>query len=183
MIERIREATADERLAAEVAKRLEERLAQDRKTLKTERHELPKLIARLSAEGRRLVETIVQVTSPARRLLQDRIQELGEELGRREKRLAEVERELAFLDKAEIDAQWVARALADFDGVWGVLTAHNRGRLVRALVKEVLVDEPGGTITVTLLVPWEEEDNGAKGDLPQQEDRPKHESESPEATV
>lgn len=169
VIERIREATLDGRLVSDVAKRLQARMEKDRGSLETERRDLPKLIATLSAEGRRLVETIGQVTGAARRLLEDRIQEVGEELGRRERRLAEVERELALLDQAKIDADWVTRILSDFDKVWDVLTAENRQRLVRALVKEVVVDEPGGNVTATLVDLWDVSDGGPENETGESE--------------
>ncbi len=42
---------------------------------------------------------------------------------------------------------WVARCLADFAGVWDVLTPENRGRLLRAVVQRVEVDEPANQVS------------------------------------
>jgi hypothetical protein len=45
---------------------------------------------------------------------------------------------------------WVAGCLADFDAVWDVLTPENRGRLLRAIVQRVEVNEPGNQVAVVL---------------------------------
>ena len=40
--------------------------------------------------------------------------------------------------------------VADFDAVWDVLTPENRGRLLRAIVQRVEVNEPENQVTVIL---------------------------------
>ena len=45
----------------------------------------------------------------------------------------------------------MVKALGDFDTVWDVLTIDNRGRLVRALVRRVEVDEANGCVTAVLV--------------------------------
>ena len=150
VVERIREATASGELAAEVEQQLQDRIEVRRARLLTERRDLPPKIAKLSAEGRRLVEKIGEATDAASGLLDQRIEEVGTDLGRFEARLTEVERDLAMLDQVEIEGRWVARALANFDDVWDVLTIENRARLVRALVRRVEVDETSGEVTAVL---------------------------------
>ncbi len=148
VIERLRDVTADGSLAADIAAGVKERVAARRKDILTERQKLPPEIASLSAEGKRLVETIAGVNGAARRLVDERLQEIGEQLGRCEARLAAAEREIANLDAIEVEATWVARCLADFDAVWDVLTPENRGRLLRAVVQRVEVDEPANQVSV-----------------------------------
>ena len=46
---------------------------------------------------------------------------------------------------------WVARCLADFDSIWDVLTPQNRGRLVRAVVEAVEVDESANRVKIFIL--------------------------------
>ena len=150
VVDRIREATADGALAADVERQLRARVESRRGRLSTERRDLPTQIAKLSAEGRRLVEKIGEATGAASGLLDQRIAEVGGELGHCEARLAEVERNLAALDQLEIEGKWVAQALAEFDSVWDVLTSENRARLVRALVRRVEVDETTGDATAIL---------------------------------
>jgi hypothetical protein len=48
------------------------------------------------------------------------------------------------------DTTWAGRSLADLGSVWDVLTPQNRGRLMRALVEEVDVDEPSNKVRVCL---------------------------------
>ena len=150
IVERIREATIGGTLAAEVEERLRARIECDRSALKTERRDLPARIAKLSAEGRRLVEKIGEATGAASGLIGQRIEEVGAELGHCQALLAEVEHRMAALDQAEIEAGHVVQALANFDDVWGLLTTANRGRLVRALVRSVEIDEPTGAVTAVL---------------------------------
>jgi DNA invertase Pin-like site-specific DNA recombinase len=148
VIEQFRETTVDGALAGEVAEAVKVRVAARRGDVLTERQRLPAEIASLSDEGKRLVETIATVNGGARRLLDERLAEVGEQLAHCEARLAAAERELANLDDIEIDAAWVARCLTDFDSVWDVLTPENRGRLLRAVVQRVEVDEPANKVSV-----------------------------------
>jgi hypothetical protein len=124
------------------------RVAARRSAIVTERQKLPPEIASLSAEARRLVDSMSGVTGTARRLVDERLQEVGEQLARCEGQLAAAERELANLDALEVEVGWVAGCLADFDAVWDVLTPENRGRLLRAVVQRVEVDEPANKVSV-----------------------------------
>ena len=150
MVKRIREAATGGGLAADVERRLQARIKSRRDEILTERRNLSAQIAKLSAEGRRLVEKIGEANGAAASLLDQRIAEVGDQLGRAEHRLAEVERAIEALDHAEVETKWVLQALADFDAVWDVLTAENRARLVRALVRRDEVDEPSGAVTAVL---------------------------------
>lgn len=58
VVDRLREATADGMLAAEVAAGVKERVTARRKGILTERQKLPPEIASVSAEARRLVDTM-----------------------------------------------------------------------------------------------------------------------------
>ena len=176
VVERIREATADGALAADVEKRLKVRIRSRRADLKTERRDLPAQIAKLSAEGRLLVEKVGEAKGAAASLLDQRVQDVGSELARCEARMAEVERALTALDGVEIDGKWVVQALKDFDAVWDVLTVENRARLVHALVHLVEVDEPTGRVMAVLAdlgLDVESDDGGGQGSGPQNRRRTK----------
>jgi hypothetical protein len=56
-------------------------------------------------------------------------------------------------DQKKTDTTWAGRCLADLDSAWDVLTPQNRGRLVRALVEKVDVDEPSNRVRVCLTGP------------------------------
>ena len=130
---------------------MKERLKGRRTDLLTERKKLPSQIAALSAEGKRLLDAMADVDGVARRLAEERLQGLGNELGRCEARLATVEREFAAIEKTELDASWVARCLNDFTAIWDVLTPENRGRLLRAVVQRVEVDESANQVKVLMV--------------------------------
>ena len=151
VVERIREAAIDVSLTSGITGELKGLFEGRRKRLQTERRDLPAQIASLSAEGRNLVETLGTVNGVARRLLEERIEKLGEQLGRCETRLYAVQRSLDELRRTEIEASWVADALAHFDDVWDVLTVENQARLVGAVVKMVMVDDVKGTVSAELV--------------------------------
>jgi site-specific DNA recombinase len=150
VIARLREATADGALAAEIADTVRARVQARRQDLLTERQKLPPEIASLSAEVRRVVDAMTGMTGSARRLVEARLEGIGAQLNRCEARLAATERELGALDAIDIESSWVAECLADFDKIWDVLTPVNRGRLLRAVIQRVEVDEPANQVSVFL---------------------------------
>jgi DNA invertase Pin-like site-specific DNA recombinase len=150
VVQRIREVLAGENLVAAVVTAAQGRLQRERGPLDAERAELPTKIAALSTEGKRLIETASNVTGTGRRLLDAKLQEIGDQLGRLEARYVEVQRRLALLADTELETQWVARCLADFDQIWDTLSPENRTRMVRALVARVEVDEPNGDVRAFL---------------------------------
>ncbi len=173
VVERVHEATRDGGLAAEVRARVATRLAHDRAELKKEKAGLPRAIAAVSAEGQQLVSKATALSGTAARLLDDRLEEVGRELARLQDRLALVERRLAELEDLEAEAAWVAGTLDDFPALWKALTPANRYRLMHALVHDVVVDEPNGAITATLVdfgAPLET--SGPPADPPPQPARP-----------
>ena len=151
VLDRIREVAADATLVADLERRLKDRVETERATLESDRRSLPGHIARLSAEGRSLVGQMAEMDGAARRLIDERVQEIGADLGRQEARLAEVEQQLGVLAAAEVDADWVGATLRDFDPLWDAMTPDNRARLVRALVRRVVVNEPIGNVTIALV--------------------------------
>jgi site-specific DNA recombinase len=66
-------------------------------------------------------------------------------------RLREVAGDGVPTDTAGAKVSWAARCLADFDSIWDILTPQNRGRLVRAVVEAVEVDEPANRVKVYIL--------------------------------
>jgi site-specific DNA recombinase len=149
-VERLREATADGTLAADVTAAVRTRVAARRTDLVSERQKLPKQIAALSAEAKQALDALGAVTGTARRLVEGRVQDAGDQLARCEARLA-AERELAHLAEIEVESSWVADCLAEFHQIWDVLTPENRGRLVRAVIQRVEVDEPANQVQVFLV--------------------------------
>jgi DNA invertase Pin-like site-specific DNA recombinase/predicted nucleic acid-binding Zn-ribbon protein len=150
VIQRIQEELADGEIAAEVTRAVRERVAKQRTALQFERQGLPSKIAMVSTEGKRLVESASRITGTGRRLLDAKLQEVGDQLGHLEARLTEVQRRLVLLEDAEVEVEWVTSCLVGFTKIWDALSAENRGRLVRAIVTRVEVDEPNDDVRVYL---------------------------------
>jgi site-specific DNA recombinase len=150
VIDRLREAVTEGNLVQEVTAAVKEQVAARRKDLVMERKGLPGEIATLSSERKRLVETMADLTENARPPVEKGIHEAGEQLAGLEARLTEVEGESASLDSAEAEAGWLAQALEGFSSVWDILTPENRGRLLRAVVQRVEVDEPANRVRVVM---------------------------------
>jgi site-specific DNA recombinase len=148
VIERVREATADGELAADVARAVSRLVHTRRQEILVERQKLPPKIAALSDNLRRLVDTLTGLTGSARQHLDGRLHEVDAERARYEAQLVAADRDLASLDRNEVETTWVAACLADFDKVWDVLTLENRGRLVRAVIQRVEVDQPASQVRV-----------------------------------
>lgn len=146
VVDRLREATWDGTFAADVTEAVRARVAARRKDLATERRKLPSQIADLAAEVRRTLETTANITGPAQRVVEARLQDAGSQLARAETRLATVELELDTLEAIEIESSWVAAQLTEFRQIWDLLTPENRGRLLRAVIERVEVDEPAHQI-------------------------------------
>ena len=150
VVARIRDATADGNLADEVTRRMDRYFDQKRAALEEEQKTLPKQIAELSAEIKKLIDTIINVNESARRQIEARIDELGRAMGKHELRLVELERTLNGLDDLQSEGRWVSGALKTFDTVWDVMSPANRMRLIEAVVKKVIVNEPKNEVTVML---------------------------------
>lgn len=58
--------------------------------------------------------------------------------------------EIAMIEAEREEAGWVAQCLREYQRVWDVLTPENQGRLVRALVERVELDDSSGEVRVLL---------------------------------
>jgi site-specific DNA recombinase len=148
VVARLREVSVGEGVSAQVHARLAARLEEKHKALRAERAQLPKDMARRAGEAAKWVDSLPSLEGPARRLVEEKLTAAEEEAVGMRKRLAEVERALDFMEGEKLEAAWVTQALTDFDAVWDALTATNRGRLLRALVGRVVVNEVTGRVDV-----------------------------------
>ncbi|MFO7898305.1 MAG: recombinase family protein [Planctomycetota bacterium] len=78
-----------------------------------------------------------------------RLADLQDRIRVAERRKTEVEQGLRGLDRENVDADTVRRALADFDPVWEALPARDRVRLVHLLIERVGYDGEASTVAVT----------------------------------
>jgi site-specific DNA recombinase len=73
---------------------------------------------------------------------QDRIREA-------ERRITQIDDELAMLQDDLIDEREVAAALADFDALWECLVPREQARVIELLVERVAYDGEGGNVSIT----------------------------------
>ncbi|MCP4499032.1 MAG: hypothetical protein GY822_03575 [Deltaproteobacteria bacterium] len=150
VIDRLREATSDGSLAAEITEHLQERVETRRKGLLKEQRDIPREVATLKSEGKKLAESMADADGTARRLIEERLVEVEQTLAMLESRLVDTRRMLVEVDAQEVEGRWVTDTLAHFDKVWEALNVLNQARLVRAIVRQVLIDEENGTVEVLL---------------------------------
>jgi site-specific DNA recombinase len=66
-----------------------------------------------------------------------------------ERRLTQVENDLAVLDRELVDETEVAGALGDFDALWDCLAPREQSRVIDLLVEQVAFDCDGGNVALT----------------------------------
>jgi DNA invertase Pin-like site-specific DNA recombinase len=151
VFQRITEATADGTLAQRVADKLTARLAKDRKRLADVRAALAVQIAEAVVTTNKLMEDLSAFEGRARQVVEDKLRIEAAKLADAERRQRAAERDVESLADAEHHRDWFVGALRNFGKVWGGMTPVNRGRLLRALVAKVSVDEESGVCRVELV--------------------------------
>lgn len=151
VVERIEEAAFDGALAREVEDALTQRLDRRREDLEELRAKLPAPIANYSANASRYVEELTRFEGKARDLIEQRLNVETQRLAAAERQLRDAERALAELEDTATEVQHVIGALRDFRFVWDAMTTPNRGRLLRALLERVVVDESSGRVDIHLV--------------------------------
>ena len=71
------------------------------------------------------------------------------ESGNAERRVTQIDDELATLEGDLIDEREVAAALADFDALWECLVPREQARVIELLVERVAYDGQGGNVAIT----------------------------------
>ena len=74
--------------------------------------------------------------------MQDRIREA-------ERRVTQIDDELATLEGDLVDEREVAAALADFDALWECLIPREQARAIELLVECIAYDGEGGNVSIT----------------------------------
>lgn len=151
VVERIREVTADGRLAEEVAERLAERIDSEQTRLAEKRVVIARTLAKHAERRTKHVESLADLSAAGRQATDEHLGRLADQIEALEAEQAEVERKLRALEGMEADADFVAQSLANFDQIFDALTPDNKFRLVHALVHRVTVDEAKGTIEAELV--------------------------------
>jgi site-specific DNA recombinase len=142
----------DDGFADEVLAGMQARTAAETRTFTHRRADLERQITQAERDTRELAEAIPHADhAPARAILQAQLDDTATHHTTARLALAELEVERAELDAIAIDAEWVANILRDWDRLWALLTPPNRHRLIRAVVREIRIDEPGGIVEVDLI--------------------------------
>jgi site-specific DNA recombinase len=66
-----------------------------------------------------------------------------------ERRLTEIKNELVSLHDELVDEAEVAKALADFDGLWETLAPREQARVLELLIERVDYDSQRGNVSLT----------------------------------
>ena len=151
VVERIAEAALDGALAREVEASLAARLEARREHFTLLKSKLPAAVGVHGANAERYVDELTRLHGKARQLVESRLEAETQRLAAAERQLAGAERALAQLDSVAQEFRHVVRSLRDFRAVWEAMTVPNRGRLCRALLDHVEIDEASGQIQIHLL--------------------------------
>ncbi len=126
----------------EVAAALLERLSECLGELERARAAIPARIAAAAADASKYAEEVARSEGSAREVFEAKLRGSTEAIASEKERQAKVERELAdlaTLAKRHAETEWVAEALGDFEGVWEMMTAPNKSRLLALLVERVVI--------------------------------------------
>jgi site-specific DNA recombinase len=141
VVDQIRDIGQDPQVIAETlvaAQRLAEeqtsRLAEEREGLHRRLREAHGELQRLAASAR-----------PGGQSLAD----AHDRINAAERRLTELENELAMIANSTVDEAGVATALADFESVWAALSPREQSRVIELLVEQVSYDGDAGKIAIT----------------------------------
>ncbi len=151
VVARLTEATADGALAERVQTKLTERVAKERSTFAKVRKALAAQIAEASAATSKLTDEVVRLEGRAREHVEAKLRDEAARLDEAERRLHALEDNALDLELVESQREWFVGALRNFGKVWGEMTPENQGRLLRALVAKVSVDEKTGMCRVELV--------------------------------
>ncbi|MEX2187991.1 MAG: recombinase family protein, partial [Pirellulales bacterium] len=126
-----------------------------KETLTQARRQAEDQIERLAAERDRLQirlradHTELSRLAALARPNDPRLADTHDRLHEAERRVSEIDSELAVLDGDLVDEGEVAAALADFDAVWDCLAPREQARVVELLVERVAYNGGAGSISIT----------------------------------
>ena len=136
VVDQIRKLARDPELAKQV---FEEASRQQQASIpppKAERTRLQRQRQHNSEEIKRLVGAIAATDKPSPSVTEG-LSQLEESVAIIDRRLGEIDREVAAIEKSSIDPEHVAATLAEFTDLWDVLYLQERTRIVHLLVESV----------------------------------------------
>lgn len=149
--DRLAEVRLEQVFAPAVLSAVEARFREHRERLETLRTQLPEKVGLHSANASRLVEELTRLHGRARDLAEASLQAESEKLALAERQLAEVMRNTAALDAVPQSPDAYRAVLSDFGVLWRAMSVTARGRLLRALLDHVDVNERTDQVDVYLI--------------------------------
>jgi site-specific DNA recombinase len=147
VVDRIRDIGRDPTLLQETLRAAEEERQRERPELDKEARMLSADLTASRNEARKLVAALAGGGDMPS--ITTRLAELDERSGQLEMRLAEVQEKVAAIDRGHIDPEEAARALAQFDPVWGALLPRERANVMQLLIERIDYDGQGGELRIT----------------------------------
>lgn len=138
VVDRIANIGRDPKLIADTVEQAGSLVTQQLTELASERRTLERDLSRHHEELRKLVHD--QSGPHIDRNLSARLADIQERISGAERRLAEMTNEQDRLKSECISENEVARALADFDSVWGTMSFREQGELLRLLIDRIDYD-------------------------------------------
>ena len=144
VVQQIRRIGTDPHIVARAIAKAEEQ-RHSRVTDLTFEHQLTeKELAGLGAELRKLVPLVGRDQTAT-----DRMADLQGRIGQTERRLTEIQQELAGLESQAVDEDDFRAALLEFGPVWDSLTTREQTRIVHTLIERVTYDGKTNKVTVS----------------------------------
>ena len=149
VVEQIKRIGSDPALCEETFRQVQAQLAAERRELTAEAKRVERELAATRADVGRLTRTLTMANGAAADALMTTVAESQERVVALERRQRDVADRQRVLDGQEVDPEAVGRALAQFTGVWDVLLAPERERVVRLLIDRVDYAGASGELQLT----------------------------------
>ena len=148
LIDQLRQIGTDSALQAATFDAAVAQVKAERRGLRAEQKRLERDRDGLATDMERLVATLSRTEGPAADAVAGQLNVAQARAATIEARLREITDALAALKTQEIDRDDVARALVDFDEIWGVLLVPERERILRLVVERISYDSRDGKMTI-----------------------------------
>jgi len=136
IVERIRDIGKDPELVAQTVRAAERQRREELKRLSADIRSTQRELQHLKGQQEKLLPAVAKSGTPARRAA-ERIEQLSKEAEAADARMADLQGQLDTLQAQSIEPDDLARALADFNGIWEVLLPQERRRVLHLLIQQV----------------------------------------------
>lgn len=148
VVEHIRGIGSNEAIVAATAARAKEESHHRLKELETEKRSQERTLKRLHSKVQKLTSASFTAVSD-KKIAIDQLADLQDQIRTVEQRLTSIREEALTFQREAVDADDLARALANFDPVWESLSPREQCRIIRLLVERVAYDGRTNNVTVT----------------------------------